>query len=433
MILCIIKEDKRVIAFDKSYMSFSDLISSIKPNDNYYIIANINNTLYSADLINIVNRCTRDVNTWDLFETYLTSGILFGSEKLSPRIKYVWTKQDNKAVAVNPPVEVSTHPIYRTINSVIVYPFDLYNDILADFGTRNNPSLRNITGLKSMLNDIIFRKNVDNTINFNNTIPIINSMVCFPIVYEEELYTPNSTGYLPIEDNKNILLLDFSPIGNIETIRLKDCVKNTSPISSRLEILLPSNVTTANKSVILVLAGKMFFPNEIYIPSNRLITISLRRYNLNNILISNRIKIKDYDSVYTMTHVDTDYYVNNQIWNVDDYNNFIIIIDNPEVKTLEYPVGESFETVIPNKGNNLFMIDKNESKQGFVMRVDNRDIIDYTWLSKRARNLLMFSATDNLIFPDGDIGYIEPSPVKTYGKRIVDSKLLYKNIFSVAT
>lgn len=431
MVLCIIKEDKRVIAFDKSYMEFSDLLLSIKPQDNYYIIAEIGGVLYTADFSNIANRRPNNINTWDLFESYLTSGILVGSKKLSPRINYVWSKQGEKIVSIAPPVETDTNIIYRNTNSAIIYPFDTYNDIVADFGTRNDPSVRNILGLKSMLTDIVFRKVKPNVINFNNTIPIVNGICCFPVVHNDELYTPYGTSYLPDTENKNILLMDFSPLGNIQTIRLKDCTSNSSPIANHLEIILPSEVTTLNKSVILVIGGRMFFPDEIYVPSSRLVSINLKKYNLHNILISNRIYMKDYDTSFTMTSSNFSYYVNTQIWNVNDYNNFVIIIDNPNVKTSEYSISESFERAILEKSNNLFTIEKNRSKQGFVMRLSNRDIIDYTWVTKRSRDLIMFAPSTNIIIPDNDVGYVETTSVKTYGQRMVDSGYVYKDIFSI--
>lgn len=432
MILCIVKEDKRVIAFDKSYMTFPELTSSIKPSDNYYVISQVDGILYSANLSLILNRCPSTINTWDLFETYLTTGLLTGAVKRSPRINYVWSKQGEKIVSIAPPIETTTNIIYRSSNSAAIYPFDTYNDIVADYGSRINPGVRNISGLRSMLTDVIFRKvNPTNTLDFNNTIPIINGMCIAPVVYNEELYAPYGTNYLLKEENKNILLMDLSPLGDIEIVRLKDCTPNTSPVFNFLEIILPITHSLANKSVILVLGGRMFFQDELYIPSDRLISISLKQHNIHNVLISNRIWVKDYDTPYTMTKSNLSYYINTQIWDTNDYNNFIVIIDNPNVKTSEYSISESFQRSLLEKSNNLFTIDKNNSKQGFVIRLSNRDIIDYTWIKKRSRDLIMFTPTPNIVIPDEDIGYIETSAVKTYGNRVVDSGYVYKNIFSV--
>jgi len=432
VILCIVKEDKRVIAFDKSYMTFPELTSSIKPSDNYYVISQVDGILYSANLSLILNRCPSTINTWDLFETYLTTGLLTGAVKRSPRINYVWSKQGEKIVSIAPPIETTTNIIYRSSNSAAIYPFDTYNDIVADYGSRINPGVRNISGLRSMLTDVIFRKvNPTNTLDFNNTIPIINGMCIAPVVYNEELYAPYGTNYLLKEENKNILLMDLSPLGDIEIVRLKDCTPNTSPVFNFLEIILPITHSLANKSVILVLGGRMFFQDELYIPSDRLISISLKQHNIHNVLISNRIWVKDYDTPYTMTKSNLSYYINTQIWDTNDYNNFIVIIDNPNVKTSEYSISESFQRSLLEKSNNLFTIDKNNSKQGFVIRLSNRDIIDYTWIKKRSRDLIMFTPTPNIVIPDEDIGYIETSAVKTYGNRVVDSGYVYKNIFSV--
>lgn len=438
-IKCIICENKNLKAFDTTTKSFSDFKLNLYTKDTYYIIAEHNGIMYSANLNRILNKIGSMCNTWEEFTSILTVNLLLDYKKLSPVCRFMYTKINDKMESTAMPVEIIKGTVYRNKVSVKTYSFDSETSIVADFGDLDHPKTRNLSNYKFMLKDIIFRNEGDVVLDFDNTIPIINGVCTFPVVYQNELYARKSTELLQSSDNKNITLIDFSPIGSIEKIRLSECTRKTPTNSKRIEIVLPEGKTTEGKTVILVLGGRLFYPNDITVPSKRNISYVVGN-RLNDIIISNRIYRKDYDNTSTMTTSLLNYYINNTVWSNTDYNNFVILIDNPDVKVSYFSIDDSAFSISTKSLNmepsdtnhmyrNIFIVDDLTGVDGFLVRRMNRDIVDYTIVQKRSKFVIMVSPCINIVVPDLDIGYVENTSIKTYGMKLSSSGFDIVDIF----
>lgn len=438
-ILCIVEENKNIFSYHTSYILLSTLLNNLKDKVNYYLIVEHNGIKYSCDFRPLIKKYIKSFNiTWMQLTSMLQVNVLLDYKKYSPKPYKIWKNINNKILDINPPEE--TNKIYRTETYIKTYSFDNDLDIEADFGSINAPDIRNVINLKSMLRDVIIRKN-KSSINLSTTIPVINGVTFCPVYYslKDELYIRESTKYLPVENNKNIVLLDFSPIGNIQTVRLSECTKKEPYKNNKLEIIFPSNINFENKSIILVIAGRLFFQKEINITSQRSIEFDID-INLHPILISNRIYKKDYDNPFTVTTSQLEYYFNEEVWKDSNYNNFVIIIDNPNVKDYDIDLRDSTYSISKkamNKINNdkdayrdIIHVPSDMDLKGILIRNVNRDITDYSYDHKISRDVIVTSPCKNIVITDTDLGYIENTSIKTYGSKISDSSFILKNICS---
>lgn len=440
-ILCVIEEKQKIFSYHTSYKTLNSVLTNIKYDTNYYMIVDHLGIKYSTNLLKILNRLkVIRTTTWSQLTSLLNINILLGYQKYSPKPNYVWKLIDNKFVTTEPPEE-TTKQIYRKEISVKTYSFDNSSEIEADFGSREMSSIRNLVNLKTVLRDIIFKKKTNCEINFSNTIPIINGVCFCPFYYsvKDELYAPESTKYIPGSDNKNIVLIDFSPVSTFSTIRLSECERKTPFRNDKLEIILPQNRSLENKSVILVLGGRLFFSHEFSINSSRSIIFDIKE-SFNDILISNRIYKKDYDNQFKVTTSQIEYYVNEEMWKEDNYNNFIIILDNKNVKLSYVDLRESTFSISTKSMNMLsndndhrcrdtFLLPSSMNPKGLLCRNINRDIIDYVYDHKYTKDILTMSPCFNIVITDTDLGYVEDTTIKTYGDKISSSSYILKNIF----
>lgn len=441
----IICESSVLFAFNPTTITLSNFLMNVTIGTKYYIVASHENVFYSADFLKIFNNIGGGCQDWAQLTSRLSTGILVGRKTLIPRCEYMWDMDINGQVMSKPfPKEIETFHLYRQTQSVKIHSFDNSMEILADFGSKDRPSIRNIINYKFNLPDVVLRKiNKFVDINFQNTIPIVNGVAFCPIYSSltDEMFIPFSTEYLPPETNKNIVLIDFSPVGNIQKIRLNQCIRRTPYRDDIVEIILPETATTKDKSVILVLGGRLYFVNDFYVSSERSLSFFIKD-DFNNVLISNRIYKKDYDNLFTVTLSHLNYYLNQEMWNEKNYNNFIILIDNPEVKVLNTSIGDSSQYISPtymnlfnthtyDKYRNIFLTSSYGVPRGLLMRNINRDIVDYIKVDKRSKDILMTLPSMNVIIPDTDVGYVENHPIKTYGNKIANSGFTMKDIFIV--
>ena len=118
-------------------------------------------------------------------------------------------------------------PFYTTITTTLKI-VSVENDFGIDvgYGSHLSPEIRNNVRLKWNLPDLVFTKATPgDVVNFNNTIPVVNGIVCYPYVYKDTLFAYKGAQLASkMRDlNKNILLIDYSQLGSLTTIPLYKC------------------------------------------------------------------------------------------------------------------------------------------------------------------------------------------------------------------
>ena len=440
----IVCQNRKVFAFNPAAMDMINFLSNIDIDTQYYLVASNDDKFYASDFSLIFNQVGPGCTTWSQLETKLTEGILLGARKKIPPCYYMWDIKDGRSTTSPIPDGVTEHNLFYKTESINIISFDNTNSIEADFGSKDSPGIRNLVNYKSKLPDVIFKK-VDPTftINFKNTIPIINGVSIYPLYYEanNELFAPFGVQYLPNHINKNILLVDFSDIGNIDVIKLSECTRIEPFTSDSIIFDLPTNKTMAGKSVIMVLGGRWYFEYDFHKCSDKRITFYPKQ-EMHNSLISNRIYSKDYDNQFTMTSSHLDYYISTTMWESSNYNNYVILVDNPKMKVVDNAIGNSDESISPLSVNNfrnnlldsyrnVFFTHPSGVLRGLLMRDLNRDIVDYIKVNKHSKDVIMIHPSSNIVIADFDIGYVENALIKTYGTKISNSPYTMRDIFSV--
>lgn len=438
----IVCHNKKVFAFSPEAMAMNNFLSNVEVNTKYYLIASHNNRFYASDFLKVFNNIGNGCSSWSQLNSKLTEGILLGSAAKIPYCYYMWNKINGRSTTTSISDNVKAWGLFQETKSIKIHSFDKSFDIEADFGSRTEPDVRNLVNYKFRLRDIVFKKkNKQVDIDFKNTIPIVNGVSVTPMHYlsTDELFAPEAVKYLPASSNKNTMLVDFTDIGSIEIIKFSDCVRQTPHRHDIITVTLPENKTMENKSIILVVGGRWYLQNEFHRCSDRVLSFYPKQ-NLHNALISNRIYSKDYNNLFTITTSNTEYHLDYTMWKSDSYTDFIILIDHPQVEVLETAIGTSDESIselsinmfkqnIHDAYRNVFLTHPSGVKKGLLMRVINKDIVDYTQVQKHSKDVVMTLPTTNIIIPDVDLGYVENTDIKTYGEKIANSSFILKDIY----
>lgn len=99
--------------------------------------------------------------------------------------------------------------------------------IAVECATYKNKAIRSRQIYTSKLPDLVFTKtDRSKNINFNNTLPVVNGCICYPEVWGNNLFAYEGRRFINRHTryNKNLLLLDFSPFGQLHIIKLSQCI-----------------------------------------------------------------------------------------------------------------------------------------------------------------------------------------------------------------
>lgn len=244
--------------------------------------------------------------------------------------------------------------------------------ITESYGSVSNPGLRNIKFLRHRLRELIFthKSLVTPEINFNNTIPVVSGKIHYPVVYENELYAMNgsrSLGQVPEGGISNVLI-DFTKIGDIELVRFPDCTAESRGVTTTITI--PEGKSFTNKSVLFVVGGRFVMSNEFHILNDRSFAFNPWAIPLKNIILSNMAiwgEKLDGTTMYNDTDPSGTFEV--EMMEPSNYDNFIIIINNPSV---EFYMLKSDMTLRPN----VLRFPLNSG--GVLMKNMTREIVDYS-------------------------------------------------------
>ena len=154
-----------------------------------------------------------DYDNGETFNTYLTE---------SPVPRYMHYK-------LNGEDRTRITPFPSNMNdSIKIVSLGYTQDIHGSYVNKDFPKIRDLSHRRINLPDLVFTKKDTLDMDFRNTIPSIDGVVCYPIYSEEteELYACNGARMLTntnYDASLNILLMDFSKMGNLTCYKLSEC------------------------------------------------------------------------------------------------------------------------------------------------------------------------------------------------------------------
>lgn len=316
-------KDKALIDYNDLILNrlFYQLIVAYMSNGSYVDI----NKLYDAQ-----THLNDSMTNWDDLETYISNLDfidIYSSSTPVPRNMFVQGPTVNNA----PTTKITTTPFGSNQKEQLKI-ISAENEFLikVDFGSHRHPYLRNTDLPISEFPDIVVTK-TGNSITLENSIIIADGVVCYCEEWNNRLYAHNANLALRNTKtyNKNILLVDFTPIGNTTKVKLSDCIDTqiTSNVIENLHatpikqfeyseyqqmVVETENIHVAtsagtnyniaftvpnyNKNCVpvLVVAGRMFFPTDglkIHnVDGGKRVSFDINRYALAHMVIYNLLR-----------------------------------------------------------------------------------------------------------------------------------------------
>ena len=302
---------------------------------------------------------------WVDLESRLTNAMV-DIYSVSPMIPaQMFTIDEGKVKLIEPPTTTGEDIVGPKIVSTTHQ-----QNIGMDYGNLLDPTFRNHPFLTHRATEVIF-KHLDNepVVDFEQCLPVINGVVHYPVVHENELYAVNGTQPIKAayEPNVGTLLIDFTPLGGMETVRFKDCTVLDTEHGYGFK--LPDGKTFKDKQFVLVLAGRLIMSVECHQLGDDSFAIAPSHINLDNIRLSNRIINGYYISgTQTVRQRQTEEEYMLSLTDENHYESFIVIIDNPSI---EFYMLNHVSTINPR------MLKFPKQIGGLLMRKMTRELIDY--------------------------------------------------------
>ncbi len=159
-------------------------------------------------------------------------------------------------------------------HQINIIPVASNPNIEVHYGNKVNQTLNDKYYARAKTSDVFYTFNKANIVNINNTVPVCNGYFCYPSISNNALYATGGAHLCKNTSDRDAghLLVDFSPAGQLECIKLSSCTGTASRFS------LPSGKTMKGKFVLLVLDGHLFTPGEFDRLSTRTIAFNLNKF-----------------------------------------------------------------------------------------------------------------------------------------------------------
>lgn len=411
-ILCIIQSSHgtNVTAFDKSYATLHSVRVGWCVGDKVALYINAPGDIkvlidyaWMSQEVPAINRCS----TWESLEAALDTVLIsnYQTTCIIPTLMLTRINAETVKMVKSP---VMANPGRRPK----VYSCEHNTDIEVSYGTIKNPELDNKKSIRWMLPDIIFDHVNNNSpiVDFNQCIPIINGMAHKPAVSGNRLYAMGATKTIPStqDKSKGLLLMDFTGLGGMEIVSLNECTYIEDVTNPMIQV--PNDVSLAGKSVMMVIAGRLFFPHEVRRISNSHISLELNMLGLTRINVSTAINrslfLKDTNTYVTTSSIDLDICF---ISNIEAYIREKLMtheIQENDVQQLLHLHQDSYLIVINNENVKISQVEpmlhvvKNmlffpSRTNGLLLRKSTREILDFVKVDYDNCSLITFNHPGN--------------------------------------
>lgn len=356
--------DRHSSCYDTSAITLSDALAYQGVQDLILCLED-NSDIKYIDLMRLYAEqpvAANGVTNWEKMTEYLT--------------KLNLTTLDRYRVATMVPYKMLT--IRNGVKTLIKTPFstnittqlNIYSvennfGIDVGYGSHRSPEIRNNPRLKWNLPDLVFSKSIPgDLIEFKNTIPFVNGIACYPEVYKDVLFAYQGAQLAAkVSDlNKNILLVDYSNLGDLTIVKLSDCkpvditgVKEKTSINDtvvkdddfvkfegtiqvyqhstiKISFLLPEGIKSGYPMVCI--GGRMFEPSTDHVKmfsegARYRVEVELDRQLLEIILAANLQKFKQTIKNTTIVRVSVEDLIDNLFKDPD------LFAESPSEEALE--------------------------------------------------------------------------------------------------
>lgn len=393
------------------FSAILDLFENDPGIDAYTVLLIDNETTYLVDFNKVYSAQPhiRTYTTWTQFINFLTPEFIANYRSYA-------TPQQYTLSGIEDGVNIYTYTFDRAVHPIVAEatPVGAEHTLGVNLflGSHTNPNYNNNPIFYWRCPDIVISQDVgSDVVDLNTTVPIVNGYVCYPKVIDNELY-----GYMGAEVsrnnhyyNKSVVLLDFSTLGTVEFIKLSDCTDSRSDTqSTRIVFDLPATINSKNKTPIVVIGGRMFFPDEFTFnakSSGGRIDLPIIPTHLGEILISNASlfgrTIKYTDILTVSVSYFAEHLFNNKENLVPPYADesrafyeyadtgtpFVILVDTPMIKRHTYKPRLSI-------GQELLLFQANSG--GLLYNPRTREIMDYNVIEFDNNSLVMVAGRPKL-------------------------------------
>lgn len=230
-----------------------------------------------------------------------------------------------------------------------VYYLEQDDQFKINYGTVLDPNIRNINAFKYKLKELIVTKNSDTVadVALSNSIFSVNGIVTRSYVYNDEAYLMDASKNIRgtyEKANPEITMINFDDLGVVTIHDFKDCeyrylnVENEYTANTDIEVRLPDNVDLNNNTVFAVIAGKLYYPDELPLFSDNSFILNLSKLNID---LYQSLRLMMRDEYFLSTNIAQAEYGVEEYFNYIKANkdnlSFIFTVDNPNISIVRQP------------------------------------------------------------------------------------------------
>lgn len=256
-------------------------------------------------------------------------------------------------------ISVDQHPEIKASYGNWKEPDHIRSKLIGDYESRH------------LLPDAVFEMDLKKH-NIHTMIPFCNGLCCFPRVLDNRLYASQGArlSYNKKDRNRRWVLVDFGPVGGCEFYHLSDLQGDIK----HMMLDLPEPFDPHQKTALVVIKGRLFFPDEFTITDNHLF------FDLNKYTAIHEIdyKLCRGDFVRNSRVIEPDRIIDLQ----NDDNSFLIIINRGDLQLIKHQaLHQSWPMKKMKRGSdslsNVMTNDFDRCARGLMFEMDSRSVHDY--------------------------------------------------------
>lgn len=201
------------------------------------------------------------------------------------------------------------------------------------------PEDRNVKFRRWQLIDLgVTKLNPKHPVNLKNSLLSINGLISRPTLFNDELLMPSGAQFMhscSSTKQASVTLLDLSGLGDIQCIPFSACsVKYKGydfAIGTDLQMILPPEISLKGKSVLMVVAYSLFFPESFRIVSDHTIKVSPHLLPIGSCLLKQKVASYLYNDGTDAVSTDPTLiqYISQEMFSTEHHGAFFVIIDTP--------------------------------------------------------------------------------------------------------
>jgi len=246
-------------------------------------------------------------------------------------------------------------------------------------------------------------------INLENSICVINGKAFYPLMFEGDMWVTQCVDTLS-QTSGDAFFIDFTNVGGHTLYKfselnyelLNNVLLDDQKCSGTVSLSLPTDVTMYNKTPLLVIEGRIFFPNEFNYTNSR-VTFDLTKFPIEAMLVSDYGKdIKTTKSSGTDTEIALKDVIEKK-WADVNYTGSFLILVNSELLIHQRTLYNTFiESAV---------FDQAFTNQSLLVKQSTREFVNYVQDETEYRYLLSFKPSKDQMLLSRDM-----STLATYGK-----------------